>query len=83
MKPSQLDGFAAAAFAINEMLEDAQKNNPENVTAKMRESKSYYAGYYDGVLLSHSMLACGFFPQINKDFIHQKLKEMKGLKPCD
>jgi hypothetical protein len=55
-------GYRAASIIVDRMLDRAHKRAPKRCTRKMQRSAAFRAGYEDGLLMAHCMLALGQFP---------------------
>ncbi len=67
-------GYRAASIAIENLLDDAASKLPKRL-GNREHLAAYREGYYNGLLLAHSQLALGEFPEHNVNTIEMILSQ--------
>lgn len=62
--PTRLQGYLAASISIEKMLDDAQKDRPERLPSRWKQTASYREGYFEGLLFASCMTVLGEFPRV-------------------
>ncbi len=70
----RLNGYRAASIAVENLLEDAASKLPKRLGGHDHLA-AYKEGYYIGLLLAHSQLALGEFPEHNVTTIEMILAQ--------
>lgn len=71
---TRLDGYRAAAIAVQNMMEEAYSKRPRKMGGR-EHLAAYREGYYTGLLLAHCQFAFGEFPQHNATAIEMILSQ--------
>jgi hypothetical protein len=69
--PTELDGYHAAEKIIEGLMNKAQAQAPKR-HPKVRNA-AFRAGYFEGLVVCHSLLALGQFPLANSGQIKEAL----------
>lgn len=62
-----LRGYVAAAYLVEEMLDESRADRPKRRSLKMAKSAAYREGYWHGLLAAHCMHALGEHPTQEKN----------------